>query len=225
MLYDDRTGRLIKCTTDGRDEVLVNVGCINYIDKSNRIIKIHCNYGIYNYAGTFTHLQEILTGNFVWADKGIIVNRDYVEKVFISELMLKDGTHIHVSKGGQCELNHHEVYEMNKSEDMYNNEDNICLYAYDDVSVNADKIIYVERPESEVIIHTTDNIYVCRGSLKKYEQILADCFIRIHNGYLINIKYIDYVTRKIVKMSNGDELPISQRRRPKIRRKLEEFVL
>ena len=92
-------------------------------------------------------------------------------------------------------------------------------------NIYENEIIYAERMDNNVIIYTKDNTYLSRGSLKKYESEKGDDFFRIHNGYLINLKHIAYVSNKIVKMSNGDELPISLVRRKDFARKLEEFIL
>lgn len=88
-----------------------------------------------------------------------------------------------------------------------------------------DEILYVERLENSLIIHTRENTYLHRGTLKKYESEVGDNFFRIHNGYLINLKHIVCVSHKTVKMSNGDELPVATAKRKDFIRKLEKFML
>ena len=88
-----------------------------------------------------------------------------------------------------------------------------------------DEILYVERPGNNLIIHTKENTYLHRGTLKKYESEVGDNFFRIHNGYLINLKQIACVSHKIVRMSNGDELPIAMTKRNEFLRRLEAFML
>ena len=205
-----------------REEMLINICHINYFVRDNREVKIHCDYGIYNYDGTFKQLRESLSQDFIQTDRGNITNLNYINNVFVDELVLKDGMHVHVSKNGHKELFHHEIHN---TIDIISDKVIVVKSEKDNVTINTDEIIYMERPYNDIIIHTKDNTYLCRDTLKKYELELLKDFIRIHKGYLINIKHIGYLAHENVKMSNGDELPISQRRRPKIRRKLDEFVL
>lgn len=69
MSYDERRVKLIKCL-DNRNELLINICCVNYIDKVNRKVRIHSDFGIYNYMDAFKALQEKLPDNFVRTDRG-----------------------------------------------------------------------------------------------------------------------------------------------------------
>lgn len=216
MSYAERMIRLIKCMYDN-EEILINICCVNYIDRVKRKVRIHSDFGIYIYNGTIKYLQKRLPDYFVRTDRGNIININYVDIASVEEVVLKDGKHVHVSTTRRDRLNYHEVYGMN------NENDNMIIAVKcgkDSVFINTDEIIYMERPYSELLIHTNNNIYLCRDTLKKYETKLSDGFCRIHKGYLINCKYIKYVTHNIVKMTSGEELPISRSKRQKLRKKL-----
>lgn len=92
-------------------------------------------------------------------------------------------------------------------------------------TINPDEILYVEKESNDLIIHTKENTHSCRNTLREYRTELSDDFFRIHNNYIVNLKHIFYITGKIVKMSNGDELPISQLRRKELLGKLEDVIL
>jgi two-component system LytT family response regulator len=51
-------------------------------------------------------------------------------------------------------------------------------------------------------------------TLKFYEEILSEHdFVRIHQSYLVNPKYIVGVQNNQVKLTNGDALEVSRRKK------------
>lgn len=58
---------------------------------------------------------------------------------------------------------------------------------------------------------------VSSKSLKEFEELLPDHeFIRVHHGDIVNIKHIKQILKRkngILRLSNGDEIEIAQRRR------------
>ncbi|MEF2877046.1 MAG: LytTR family DNA-binding domain-containing protein [Blautia sp.] len=67
--------------------------------------------------------------------------------------------------------------------------------------------------EHKLIVHTDNKSIEFFGKMKDIENEVGDDFIRSHRAYLVNkknIKEIDY-TKKIIKMKNQMECPISHR--------------
>lgn len=71
-------------------------------------------------------------------------------------------------------------------------------------------IVYIERLERKVILHTTDQEYHCYRSLSRIANQLGKNFLRCHGGYIVNYNYIQVCKRETVKLISGDELPIGR---------------
>lgn len=90
-------------------------------------------------------------------------------------------------------------------------------------------IWYIESSKHYIEIHMQSGIYRMRGKISDYERRLEEHgFIRIHVGYLANIRYITSLTTKTVLIKNGKQLPVSRKYAKEIFAKytkgLERFV-
>ena len=76
-----------------------------------------------------------------------------------------------------------------------------------------DEIIWIQSDDYCVKVHTKDNTYTLRQSLKALQQKLEDFrFIRIHRCALLNLEYIDQINfqSSTVKLKNQSEIPLSK---------------
>jgi len=65
----------------------------------------------------------------------------------------------------------------------------------------------------------------CEGTMEKLTQILySRGFFRVHNSVLVNMNHIDRIFKLDVKMSNGEVLPISRRRKKLFQKVYMEYV-
>jgi len=102
------------------------------------------------------------------------------------------------------EPNHHNKIVLSTTEGYY--------------PVRFEDIIYCRADDSytHVYLHDAKRHTVSR-LLKEFEQLLAGHnFFRIHKSYLINTEHIEKVIKAdgvIVIMTNGDELPVSFRKK------------
>lgn len=95
-----------------------------------------------------------------------------------------------------CDQENHEIIELrNHGKMMY---------------IRQTDIIYVERQDRIVQIHTAQGAYQCYQSLTKILKLLGRNFLRCHGGYVVNYNYIDTVMRESVILSNGTEIPIGR---------------
>lgn len=93
-----------------------------------------------------------------------------------------------------CDQEDHEIIELrNHGKMMY---------------IRQADIIYAERQDRIVQIHTAQGTYQCYQSLTKIMKLLGRNFLRCHGGYVVNYNYIDTVMRESVILSNGTEIPI-----------------
>lgn len=62
------------------------------------------------------------------------------------------------------------------------------------------------------VVYNDESIRIC-GTLREYEERMKNQgFIRIHKSYLVNFKYIRYLTKNNVVLACGKELPLSRHR-------------
>ncbi len=90
--------------------------------------------------------------------------------------------------------------------------------------INVDEIEYVESKQHQIIVHTKNNSYSTRDSMKNVEKFLSPYkFIRCNNSYLINLRYVEGIDQNIV-LVGGDELQISRPRKKIFIEALADYV-
>ena len=75
-----------------------------------------------------------------------------------------------------------------------------------------DEIRYLESNAHRTIIHTLGNEYVCYEKISELEKKMGDSFVRCHQSFLVNMKYIRRIGNKSFILENGEEVSISKRR-------------
>ncbi|MDF2951395.1 MAG: Response regulator of the LytR/AlgR family [Anaerocolumna sp.] len=86
-------------------------------------------------------------------------------------------------------------------------------------------IIYLESYRHDIFIHSTKETYRIKSNLGKLEkQFEPYGFIRVHSGYLVNIKYIFSIDKSKVKLINNEEIPLSRHRIEIVKQKLQYYV-
>jgi two-component system response regulator LytT len=93
------------------------------------------------------------------------------------------------------------------------------------VLVDVDDIVYIEKNVNACLIHTADQEIVCYDVLKNiYEQLDENAFLYIHQGYIINFRYLKEVKNNVAFMGNHIELPISRKYVKNVRQKLADKI-
>lgn len=80
------------------------------------------------------------------------------------------------------------------------------------------EVFYIESAHNNVIWHCRGYQVESRDSLKRLEQCLPQCFMRIHRGYIINTEQVHSIKSNEVHMFNGDTLVIPMRNSASVRR-------
>lgn len=94
------------------------------------------------------------------------------------------------------------------------------------VTVPIGDILYIEgkRNYQEFYFKSGDKIQA-RVLMRELESLLLDKgFIRIQKGFLVNVLYIRRLNKKAVLMTNGDELPISPKKKDEIMQRFLEVT-
>ena len=75
-------------------------------------------------------------------------------------------------------------------------------------------ITYIEIIHHDIVLHTTNNEYKYRGSLKQIENSLnSDLFVRCNNCYIVNLMYVNKINKDSVILDDGANLLISRNKK------------
>lgn len=110
-----------------------------------------------------------------------------------------------------------------------------CMYSKDtldfsttdgDITLRISDIIYIESQKNYFMIHCKHDTFKCRGTISKIEQLVKDYdFCRIHAAYLVNFTNLSRQNNEnTILMTNGDILPISQRRYSTFKNDYQKFI-
>lgn len=73
-------------------------------------------------------------------------------------------------------------------------------------------IYYIESANKKVIIHTQAGILESYGKMEELEQMTGNGFYRCHRCYLVNMEKIVSYNADTIKVVNGDELILAQKK-------------
>lgn len=92
-----------------------------------------------------------------------------------------------------------------------------------EIGVNIKTIRYIKADGHFLILYGLSEARIV-DTLQGLEEILEkNGFIRIHKSFLVNIRYLYSVGSKTVKLSSGEELPISRKRITEVRKRVQDF--
>lgn len=81
-------------------------------------------------------------------------------------------------------------------------------------TVLIDDILFVEGYHRHIVVHTFDGIVESVGKLSEiYEYLREFSFVRVHQGYLVNMKHIKKFMKNEVVLTDGSKVAISVRKR------------
>lgn len=86
-------------------------------------------------------------------------------------------------------------------------------------------IVYISSRNDIVFVHTADNTFITRFTLKTLEERLqSKSFLRVHRGYIVNLRHVieivpmygrSYILK--VRCNQQNEIPVSRRRGQKLK--------
>lgn len=71
-------------------------------------------------------------------------------------------------------------------------------------------ILYVESFLHYIVIHTKDREYKIKESISAFEAKLSENFYRTHRSYIVSLQHIVRISRQMVSLENGAELPLAR---------------
>jgi len=93
------------------------------------------------------------------------------------------------------------------------------------INVKVSDIIYIESYARKITVHTSgDSISVYMKMDEFEKKINGNFFIRTHQSFLVNPKYISKMERTKLLLQNEEEIPISRNRKEKCRDELLDYI-
>lgn len=80
-------------------------------------------------------------------------------------------------------------------------------------NLNPEEILYIESSKHDITIYTHKEEQKCRMKLCDFFGSLPDYFIRVHQSYAINARYIKDFDTCGATLLDGRMVPVSRRRR------------
>ncbi|WP_455718531.1 LytR/AlgR family response regulator transcription factor, partial [Anaerosporobacter sp.] len=93
------------------------------------------------------------------------------------------------------------------------------------IAVNIKDIIYIESNKHKVTVYTQRKKIVTKAKIGELEENLK-CFgfIRVHVGYLINMKYIFSIEKTEIILVDQTSIPMSRHRTEQVKTEFHKFI-
>ena len=79
------------------------------------------------------------------------------------------------------------------------------------VYISQGDVIYIERNNRILEIHTIEKVYPCYSSLRKICDCLGESFVRCHGGFIVNLAYVSVIEGNEILLKNGCKIPVGLR--------------
>ena len=83
------------------------------------------------------------------------------------------------------------------------------------VRLRVDDIIYIETSRHKNVFHTAGQAY---SIYKKMDELAGMGFVRIHQSFLINMKYIERIRSYVMILTTGKEISVPKSRYQEVKR-------
>ncbi|HAB59311.1 MAG TPA: hypothetical protein DCE48_01100 [Lachnospiraceae bacterium] len=93
------------------------------------------------------------------------------------------------------------------------------------VAINIKDIMYIESNKHKVTVYTQKKDIVTKAKIGELEENLKDFgFIRVHIGYLINMKYIFSIEKTEIIFVNQKSVPMSRHRTEQVKTEFHKYI-
>lgn len=91
--------------------------------------------------------------------------------------------------------------------------------------IEIDKISFVEGYRRHLSVHTANGIFEAVGKIPEiYETLSPHGFVRIHQGFIVNMNYIKCFGINEIELTDGSRLPVSVRKKQDALRIYDNFI-
>lgn len=92
------------------------------------------------------------------------------------------------------------------------------------VSLRMDEIIYIETNRHKNLFYTKKQTYSIYKKLDDIEmELKGQGFVRIHQSFLVNMRYIQKISSYVMKLTTGKEISVPKSRYPEVKRQYTLF--
>ena len=81
----------------------------------------------------------------------------------------------------------------------------------------------MESKRRKLFIHAGDQVLETYGVLEQLAQELPDSFVQCHKSFLANLSFVESYSADGLVLRSGETVPVSQKRRPEVRRAVLDF--
>ena len=79
------------------------------------------------------------------------------------------------------------------------------------------EVLYLESRHQYTIVHMPGRQIRVRAALSELLQSFPEYFVRVHRSYAINVLRIDQVARQEIRLDDGTQIPVPERRSKQVR--------
>lgn len=94
---------------------------------------------------------------------------------------------------------------------MYSGDFFVCKSGKEHITLNYKEILYLTSNKRIISVVCRDETVRYYGKLSQELKKLPDCFVQIHNSYIINLNAVKKSGRDYVLMNNGDNISITRK--------------
>lgn len=80
----------------------------------------------------------------------------------------------------------------------------------EDIRLELTEILYLEADRHDTIIHMEKESRLLKLPISKLSPLLGEAYAMAHRSYIVNLEYVERLSRKECLMSNGERVPVSR---------------
>ena len=101
----------------------------------------------------------------------------------------------------------------------------VSLSSREKVHIKYSDLLCISSDDHFLEFVTTKKTYDAFGTLKKYEGLLDDSFFRCHSGFIINLAYVERLSKGVIRLTNGKEIPLARSKRKEFVQTMQRYFL
>lgn len=94
-----------------------------------------------------------------------------------------------------------------------------------ETTLQAEEIFYIETSRHKNIFHTVDRTYSIYRKMDEIENVMKGMnFLRCHQSFLVNMRYIRKISSYVMTLTTGQELSVPKARYREVKRRYGEYL-
>lgn len=136
--------------------------------------------------------------------------KDKTEDVWSGTVLWEERENVPLLRYLQLSKKEERVYHLKDREGRYH-------------LVREKEILYAEAQKNYVVVSCKTEKVVIGGTMESFFGMLSESFLKLHRSYVINLSYVKMYGRYTVKMVDGQEIPIPEKKYMQIKKILSEI--